>query len=153
MNKENVSFVAGWGEEFSNYSSFFDLHLECLLFFDVPNIQASRIRCDSKRMMEDMVEDVVSEGGEGMVARKPKSVYEHGRSQLLFKIKVSSSSFSEVWCGVVRWGEVRWGCLTLEVAGSNPAWPLFFFVLFFLFFCFLSITMSFLFSFKLYLGL
>ena len=48
------------------------------------------------------MEDVVSEGGEGMVARKPKSVYEHGRSQLLFKIKVSSSSFSEVWCGEVR---------------------------------------------------
>eukprot|EP00026_Physarum_polycephalum_P001348 Phypoly_transcript_01349.p1 GENE.Phypoly_transcript_01349~~Phypoly_transcript_01349.p1 ORF type:complete len:1107 (+),score=164.22 Phypoly_transcript_01349:191-3322(+) len=52
-------------------------------------IQVSRMRCDSKMMMDDLVHQVVSEGGEGLVARKPKSIYEHGRSQQLFKIKAS----------------------------------------------------------------
>ena len=39
-----------------------------------------------------MVQVVIEGGGEGLVLRKPKSLYENGRSPFLLKIKVSKES-------------------------------------------------------------
>ena len=38
--------------------------------------------------MAKRLEDIIADGGEGVVLRKPKSFYEQGRSPSLLKIKV-----------------------------------------------------------------
>lgn len=55
-------------------------------------IVAGRMKCETKKRMANMMYSVVNDGGEGVIARKPKSFYEHGRSQQLFKIKVLITS-------------------------------------------------------------
>ena len=40
----------------------------------------------------DTLQQVLKDGGEGVVLRQPGSVYIHGRSDSLFKLKVMSTS-------------------------------------------------------------
>ena len=42
----------------------------------------------SQKEMAKRLEDIIADGGEGVVLRKPKSFYEQGRSPSLLKIKV-----------------------------------------------------------------
>lgn len=48
-------------------------------------------KCMSKDQMKTALKQVEKSGGEGLMLRKPKSVYEHGRSHTLLKVK----SFSD----------------------------------------------------------
>lgn len=47
--------------------------------------------CYEQQEMEDSLQSLLKEGGEGIVLRKPSSLYEHGRSPSLFKLKVYGS--------------------------------------------------------------
>eukprot|EP00026_Physarum_polycephalum_P001339 Phypoly_transcript_01340.p1 GENE.Phypoly_transcript_01340~~Phypoly_transcript_01340.p1 ORF type:complete len:1070 (+),score=142.73 Phypoly_transcript_01340:227-3436(+) len=52
-------------------------------------IVAPRVKCVTKRQLANMAQSVILEGGEGVVLRKPKSIYENGRSAFLLKIKAT----------------------------------------------------------------
>ena len=46
------------------------------------------IRCESKEHLEQYFKQVTQNGGEGIMLRKPGSLYERGRSQTLKRLKV-----------------------------------------------------------------
>jgi ATP-dependent DNA ligase len=57
-----------------------------------------------------MVDEVITYGGEGIILRKPLSLYEHGRSNSLVKYKVIASLFydqSRLWV-VDMYTETTW---------------------------------------------
>lgn len=63
--------------------------------FSVPSehqvaIPALRVGCKDKSHVKKFVSAVLRDGGEGVILRKPKSHYEHGRSANLVKIKASN---------------------------------------------------------------
>lgn len=47
-----------------------------------------RLACKSKKQLNNMSQFVIEGEGEGVILRKPKSVYESGRSDSLLKLKV-----------------------------------------------------------------
>ena len=49
---------------------------------------APRVLCESQKQIADSLHIVLSNGGEGVILQKAESMYEHGRSASLFKIKV-----------------------------------------------------------------
>ena len=51
-------------------------------------IPAPRVFCNRKQMLTSSVNRIITDGGEGVILRKPGSVYEHGRSTSLVKLKV-----------------------------------------------------------------
>jgi ATP-dependent DNA ligase len=53
----------------------------------------SRARCKGGRAVNVALAHVTRGGGEGIILRKVKSLYEHGRSPNLFKLKVYSFLF------------------------------------------------------------
>jgi ATP-dependent DNA ligase len=46
------------------------------------------MHCDSKVQAEYLYNDVLSLGGEGIIARQPYSLYSHGYSHDIYKYKV-----------------------------------------------------------------
>lgn len=44
----------------------------------------------------DSISDIIGDGGEGIILRKPSSSYEQTRSPNLLKLKVESMVFSEI---------------------------------------------------------
>lgn len=52
------------------------------------NIISARSLCISKQLVGDTLQHIIDNGGEGVILRKPKSLYEGGRSTSLIKLKV-----------------------------------------------------------------
>jgi ATP-dependent DNA ligase len=48
--------------------------------------------CEDKVPLKKMLEQLIEEGGEGVILRKPYSLYIPGRSDSLIKLKVSKYS-------------------------------------------------------------
>ena len=44
--------------------------------------------CVRAKQLNQMLDDIIKDGGEGVIVRKPLSPYERGRSELLWKLKV-----------------------------------------------------------------
>ena len=40
------------------------------------------------KTLNDLLEKIISDSGEGIILRMPKSIYQHGRSNLIWKVKV-----------------------------------------------------------------
>lgn len=68
----------------------FTVSLNCAWhnLLDVVQILTARMKCFTHKQVETKLKQVLEDGGEGVVLRKPGSVYEHGRSSSLLKIKV-----------------------------------------------------------------
>lgn len=47
-----------------------------------------RVLCTNSKICEKFMESIIEDDGEGIILRKPNSIYEHGRSNNLFKLKV-----------------------------------------------------------------
>jgi len=45
--------------------------------------------CNTKHQLAYALKEITNQGGEGVILRKPSSLYEQGRSMLLFKLKAS----------------------------------------------------------------
>ena len=52
-----------------------------------------RVWCSTASHLMDSLQQVIKDGGEGVVVRQPASFYEHGRSESLFKLKVGFLSY------------------------------------------------------------
>lgn len=57
-------------------------------YLDFPQLLAPRVESKSKLHLSKMLEGIIKDGGEGVILRMHHSVYEHGRSNLLWKLKV-----------------------------------------------------------------
>lgn len=55
---------------------------------DCVNIAASRLRCGRKQQLTAFVKTIIDDDGEGVIMRKPDSLYENGRSKSVIKLKV-----------------------------------------------------------------
>jgi ATP-dependent DNA ligase len=57
--------------------------------------------CETKKQVANLVHEIINDGGEGVILRYPKSIFDQGRSNLLVKIKVPSLPLSlpflKVW--------------------------------------------------------
>lgn len=62
--------------------------------FDNKNKVTSRIFVTDSRKLLHVVENIISNEGEGIVLRRPTSLYHHGRSLDILKIKVHSTIYS-----------------------------------------------------------
>lgn len=49
---------------------------------------AFRWLCNSSKKLSMSISNILEDGGEGIILRKPNSLYEHGKSQQLIKLKV-----------------------------------------------------------------
>lgn len=47
-----------------------------------------RIKCMNYNNLMKYAKEIIEHGGEGVILRKPKSLYEHGRTNSLIKFKV-----------------------------------------------------------------
>lgn len=45
----------------------------------------------NQRKLEEDLGELLQDGGEGIILQKPSSVYEHGKTQSLLKIKVQQA--------------------------------------------------------------
>lgn len=50
---------------------------------------ASRVACKKRSFLMFAAQDIMDDGGEGVILRLPKSKYIPGRSKMLFKFKVT----------------------------------------------------------------
>eukprot|EP00026_Physarum_polycephalum_P001049 Phypoly_transcript_01050.p1 GENE.Phypoly_transcript_01050~~Phypoly_transcript_01050.p1 ORF type:complete len:906 (+),score=142.25 Phypoly_transcript_01050:476-3193(+) len=50
---------------------------------------ASRVMCNNRRHLKRTLKSIIRDGGEGVILRRPKSMYEHGRTPNLMKLKAS----------------------------------------------------------------
>jgi hypothetical protein len=67
--------------------------------FDDSNIPAIRILCEDQQTLSTFLTWILDDAGEGAVLRRPASLYEHGRSSDLLKLKVTLSlSFKRYLC-------------------------------------------------------
>lgn len=49
--------------------------------------RVAQTKCRGPEHLESLMEDILTKGGEGLMAREPRSSYEHGRSHTLLKLK------------------------------------------------------------------
>lgn len=56
--------------------------------FDVVHALAARLMVTNMRVISSNLQQVISDGGEGIILRKPFSIYEQERSTSLIKLKV-----------------------------------------------------------------
>ena len=56
--------------------------------FDSVHILTSNSTCQNARHLRVITQTILEGGGDGVVLRKPKSIYEHGRTENIVKIKV-----------------------------------------------------------------
>lgn len=63
-------------------------HLFLDSMVDCVNIAASRLRCGRKQQLTAFVKTIIDDDGEGVIMRKPDSLYENGRSKSVIKLKV-----------------------------------------------------------------
>jgi hypothetical protein len=68
--------------------SLYTINHNKLILFDPPYVTASRMLCKEHKRLARLARLVLKNGGEGIILRKPKSVYERGRSAFLLKLKV-----------------------------------------------------------------
>jgi ATP dependent DNA ligase domain len=74
----------------------FSLHSNTFFFFfdcnntskNIVIIVASRVVCNNKEHLNNALMNLIDGGGEGVILRKPQSIYYHGRSTDLIKLKV-----------------------------------------------------------------
>lgn len=45
-------------------------------------------RCTTRKQLNNEIKEIIEKGGEGVILRKPKTVYERGKSHSLLKLKV-----------------------------------------------------------------
>jgi hypothetical protein len=55
-------------------------------------ITAPRVHCIVENMATSMMNQIIDEGGEGVILRKPNSLYHRGRTPALVKLKVYFST-------------------------------------------------------------
>lgn len=53
---------------------------------------AMRVMCKDKFQLKLFVEKIINDSGEGVILRKRGSLYEHGRSPDLLKLKVNNNN-------------------------------------------------------------
>ena len=77
----------------SSYPYFFDSSYFWITFYFIwcSYTIASRSLCKDHKRLVHLARLVLKDGGEGVILRKPKSMYERGRSSFLFKLKVLTS--------------------------------------------------------------
>ena len=65
------------------------IHFHLFLFFIRPEfaVFVEQVKCQSKKHLDGKLERILDLGGEGLMIRQPKSVYERTRSKTLLKIK------------------------------------------------------------------
>jgi ATP dependent DNA ligase domain len=66
------------------------IHPTVLFISQIIKIPVVRMLCITKKQLKKALHDVISDGGEGLIMRKPKSIYEPGRTSSLVKLKVFS---------------------------------------------------------------
>eukprot|EP00026_Physarum_polycephalum_P001081 Phypoly_transcript_01082.p1 GENE.Phypoly_transcript_01082~~Phypoly_transcript_01082.p1 ORF type:complete len:1032 (+),score=114.94 Phypoly_transcript_01082:178-3273(+) len=54
-------------------------------------IPGMRLLCTTTRTLNELLETVIGNNGEGIILRMPKSIYEHGRSSLIWKVKAAKA--------------------------------------------------------------
>lgn len=57
-------------------------------YFDGKQVVASRIMCKATSLLENFLQQIINNNGEGVIMRKPHTLYERGRSTSLVKLKV-----------------------------------------------------------------
>lgn len=78
-------------------SLFFILPLSTSVF-EYMKVVASRLICIAASVLHKLTNCVIDNGGEGLVLRKPGSLYEYGRSASLLKLKVCHYNFEPMIC-------------------------------------------------------
>lgn len=63
-------------------------YIKAPYFIDRIKVIAPRVKCVSEKQLIAYSKEILEHGGEGVILRKPKSTYEHGRSSSLIKYKV-----------------------------------------------------------------
>jgi ATP-dependent DNA ligase len=63
--------------------------------FDQNQTPVAHVICTNTKFHRNFIENIQNTGGEGVVLRKPKSIYIHGRSEELMKIKVRKKRVGE----------------------------------------------------------
>ena len=57
-------------------------------------MNAPRVLCITEKQLSLFVENVIGGGGEGAILREPRSLYHHGRTPFLVKVKVFTPLYS-----------------------------------------------------------
>ena len=71
------------------------------MFSLIGRAPAARLMCNQRKVLRKLIQHIISDGGEGVILRRPRSIYLHGRSDSLIKLKVCSNC--ACWCvGVCR---------------------------------------------------
>ena len=79
-----VSFIWEIGRQDKTTGEIYE-EIKSLSFLE---IIASRFLCSSAHILADCLQTILDGGGEGVVLRKPHSLYHFGRSSSLLKLKV-----------------------------------------------------------------
>lgn len=66
-------------------------------------------RCENKKALERFLEEVIAQGGEGVMVKNPHAPYEGGRTQQLLKVKTFEDAEAKV-VGYKQGGESTRGC-------------------------------------------
>lgn len=72
------------------------LFIYLLFLFELWNIISYRSLCESQQFLEQNIQKIIKNGGEGAILRKPKSIYESGRSSSLLKLKVNKKNLKQI---------------------------------------------------------
>eukprot|EP00026_Physarum_polycephalum_P003756 Phypoly_transcript_03770.p1 GENE.Phypoly_transcript_03770~~Phypoly_transcript_03770.p1 ORF type:complete len:759 (+),score=109.95 Phypoly_transcript_03770:66-2279(+) len=68
---------------------------------------ASRILCKNQKQLTLAIREITQDGGEGVILRKPQSLYENGRSPYLLKLKATRGDREAIVIEVTKGGSVR----------------------------------------------
>jgi DNA ligase-1 len=68
---------------------------------------AGRMLCRSHRQLTLAIQEITQDGGEGVILRKPQSLYENGRSPYLLKLKATRGDKEAIVIEVTRAGSIR----------------------------------------------
>lgn len=94
---ENLLSIVGKDHPFIISNNSFSFFLFFIKFiFDYSNQVVSRVKCEDPVILENLSRHVIKDEGEGMILRKPKSVYENGRSTSLLKLKVWTNNNNNI---------------------------------------------------------
>eukprot|EP00026_Physarum_polycephalum_P001040 Phypoly_transcript_01041.p1 GENE.Phypoly_transcript_01041~~Phypoly_transcript_01041.p1 ORF type:complete len:1163 (+),score=140.56 Phypoly_transcript_01041:229-3717(+) len=85
-------------------------------------IIATRLICTARKLLSHSLKDIILDGGEGLILRKPKSLYVPGRSDDLFKLKATRGDKEALVVGADKNGSFQLRLpdgLTFKVASEN----------------------------------
>lgn len=85
---ENISHTHPFSVCLFFYSSIFyySSFLVCLSYYI--QLVVPRVRLKNDKQVNYFLQNIINDGGEGVVVRKVNSIYEHGRTPSLLKLKV-----------------------------------------------------------------